>query len=159
MSDQLSSTKDDRLLSDPNPDEEEIDQLGLMDEVSSKVEEAKKTDLANKGLSAENEIPITDGSTKGEKALSAIGYIMFFCVLPLIIKRESKFCQFHGKQGLILTLLYLFFHLFIFWSSVLSAIIGFTYLVGIIVGIVYSVQGKIIRFPLIEKAVDKLDFD
>ena len=156
MTDSQSSNEEERLLSD-SPEEGET--MSLMDEVSTKVEEAKKTDKANKSLAEENEIPVTDGSTKGEKALAAIGYIMFFCILPLILKRKSKFCQYHGKQGLILTILYLFFGIFIFWSVTLTAIIGFTYLVCVVIGIVYSVQGKIIKFPLIEKVVDKLDFD
>ena len=152
------NTKKEGLINDTSS-EKEPKQESLMDEISDKVEEGKKTDKANKSLAEENEIPTEDGSKKGEKALSAIGYILFFCILPLVLKRKSKFCQFHGKQGLVMTIFYLILNLFVFWSYALNVIISFAYLVGVIVGIVYSVQGKIIRIPGIEKIVDKLDFD
>ena len=130
-----------------------------MDEISEKTQEAKKTDKANKDMAAENDIAEYDGSKKGEKAIAAVGYILYFCILPLVLKRKSKFCQYHGKQGLVLTTLFLFFHTLVFWNFTLNVIIGFTYLIGIIVGITYSIQGKIIKFPLIDKVVDQLDFD
>lgn len=45
--------------------------------------------------------------TKSEKFLSALGYLSFFFLVPLLIKRDSSFCQYHAKQGMILTLIFL----------------------------------------------------
>jgi uncharacterized membrane protein len=44
--------------------------------------------------------------TESEKFLSAIGYFGFFAVLPLALKPESEFCSYHGKQSLLLALLF-----------------------------------------------------
>lgn len=39
------------------------------------------------------------------KFFAAIGYIYFLCFVPLILKKDNKFCQFHGKQALVLFIL------------------------------------------------------
>ncbi len=38
------------------------------------------------------------------KVVAAIGYLFILCLLPLLGKKDSKFAQFHGKQGLVLTI-------------------------------------------------------
>lgn len=43
-----------------------------------------------------------------ERLLAALGYFGFLCVLPLLMKPTSSFCQFHGKQSLGLCLVYFF---------------------------------------------------
>lgn len=42
----------------------------------------------------------------GEKMLAAIGYIGFFCVLPILAKPKSEMCQHHGKQAMAVTLMF-----------------------------------------------------
>ena len=42
--------------------------------------------------------------SKDARILAAIGYLWILCLLPLLGKRESEFAQFHGKQGLVLTI-------------------------------------------------------
>ncbi len=39
------------------------------------------------------------------KFFAAIGYISFLCFVPLLLKRDNKFAQFHGRQALILFIL------------------------------------------------------
>ncbi|MGD8718921.1 MAG: DUF4870 domain-containing protein [Candidatus Zixiibacteriota bacterium] len=36
------------------------------------------------------------------KTMAAIGYISILFLIPLLAKKENKFCQFHGKQGAVL---------------------------------------------------------
>jgi len=36
------------------------------------------------------------------KMVAVIGYIWILCLVPLFLKRQSPFAQFHGKQGLVL---------------------------------------------------------
>jgi fumarate reductase subunit D len=36
------------------------------------------------------------------KAFAAIGYIGILCFVPLLLKKDSPYAQFHGKQGLVL---------------------------------------------------------
>ena len=39
------------------------------------------------------------------KYFAAIGYISFLCFIPLFLKRNNKFAQFHGRQALVLFIL------------------------------------------------------
>ena len=36
------------------------------------------------------------------KAFAAIGYLGILCFVPLLLKKDSPYAQFHGKQGLVL---------------------------------------------------------
>lgn len=38
------------------------------------------------------------------KFVAAVGYVLFLCFVPLILKKGNRFAQFHGKQALILFL-------------------------------------------------------
>jgi uncharacterized membrane protein len=42
---------------------------------------------------------------KDAQFFAAIGYISFLCFVPLVLKRENSFAQFHGKQALVLLIL------------------------------------------------------
>ncbi len=37
--------------------------------------------------------------------LAAIGYIWLLFLVPLLLKKDDQFCQFHAKQGLVLFIL------------------------------------------------------
>ncbi len=39
------------------------------------------------------------------KFFAAVGYLSILCFVPLFLKRDNKFAQFHGRQGLILFVL------------------------------------------------------
>lgn len=45
-----------------------------------------------------------DGSDldKGERLLTAIGYVGILALLPLLLRRDSAYCRHHGAQGLVL---------------------------------------------------------
>jgi uncharacterized membrane protein len=36
--------------------------------------------------------------------LSAVGYISFLCILPLVLRKESEYCQHHANQALVLAI-------------------------------------------------------
>ncbi|EKD47008.1 MAG: hypothetical protein ACD_66C00259G0004, partial [uncultured bacterium] len=36
------------------------------------------------------------------KVLAALSYIFILCFVPLLLARDSKFAQYHAKQGLVL---------------------------------------------------------
>ena len=46
-----------------------------------------------------------DSELESAKFFAAIGYINVLCFVPLLLKKESKFAQFHGKQALVLFIL------------------------------------------------------
>lgn len=46
-----------------------------------------------------------DPEIQDAKFFAAIGYLNILCFVPLVLKKGSKFAQFHGKQGLVLFIL------------------------------------------------------
>jgi uncharacterized membrane protein len=52
------------------------------------------------------EIPKTlDPVISEGKFFAAIGYISILCIVPLFLKRDNTFAQFHGRQALVLFIL------------------------------------------------------
>ncbi len=49
--------------------------------------------------------PPQDSEIQDAKFFAAIGYLSVLCFVPLLLKKENKFAQFHGKQGLVLFIL------------------------------------------------------
>ncbi len=40
--------------------------------------------------------------TQDEKIIAAIGYIWLLFLIPLLLKKDNEYCQFHAKQGMVL---------------------------------------------------------
>ncbi len=51
----------------------------------------------------------SDNDAELNKLLAVFSYIWILCLIPLLWKRDSKFCQFHAKQGLVLFIFSLVF--------------------------------------------------
>jgi uncharacterized membrane protein len=96
--------------------------------------------------------------SSGEKLLSALGYISFFCILPLVLKQESKFCQFHGKQGLVLTLVFLFLSWLGFLGTFFTILLNIAHVLIAFWGIVNATQGQEVEIPFINKMAKRLDW-
>jgi len=102
-----------------------------------------------------------EAMAQGEKILAAIGYFSFLCILPLVLKPDSQFCQWHGKQGLAITILFLALSvvgwIFTFFFPIYS-ILGLFQFVLAGFGIYGAFQGKMTRLPLVSSMADKLDW-
>lgn len=121
-------------------------------------------------------------NTENNKFLAAIGYLPFFCFLPIYLAREDEFAQFHGKQSLVLLVTYIIISLglwvislifggilghilligFVFkmigWVShnLLGTIVGIFYVVLIIIGFVYTISGHTWEIPFISSYAKNL---
>src|SRR3989338_1141983 len=92
--------------------------------------------------------------SKDARILAAIGYLWILCLLPLLGRRESEFAQFHGKQGLVLTIASFIVWL-VAWVPVVGWIIGFFGTIGLLVlavtGIQKAMQGQYWEMPVLGK--------
>lgn len=43
--------------------------------------------------------------TNDGKFFAVVGYLSILCFVPLFLKRDNRFAQFHGRQGLVLFIL------------------------------------------------------
>lgn len=119
----------------------------------------------NQGMSEEASQPAGDqGDIEKNKGMAVLSYIGILCLIPLLAAKESKFAQFHAKQGLVL---------FLFWVvlGILYAVPGINvimFFVGwilwlllailAIMGIVYTLQGKFWKMPVFGGLAEKFNF-
>jgi uncharacterized membrane protein len=93
------------------------------------------------------------------KVIAAIGYIGILCLIPLLAKKESKFAQFHGKQGLVLFICWIIIWIvgiipFLGW---LIAFLGsIVLLILSILGIVQALSGKYWKIPFLGEYAEKI---
>lgn len=57
------------------------------------------------GGPSRSEVQTEDPVIREGKFFAAVGYVSLLCFVPLFLKRDNKFAQFHGRQALILFIL------------------------------------------------------
>ncbi len=87
-----------------------------------------------------------------------LAYIPFLCLIPLIQMRDNEQARFHSRQGFILFLIELLAVLFLIpgisgmvWKAVLIVALG-----AAVAGIIFGIQGKKFRLPIIGDIADKM---
>lgn len=88
------------------------------------------------------------------KLVAAIGYLGILCLIPLLGKKNSAFCQFHGKQGLVIFIVWL-----VLWVCNIVPVLGqLVWLVGslvllvlVILGMVHALNGEEWELPVLGK--------
>jgi len=104
-----------------------------------------------------NEKPQGDSKDIEEnKTVAAIGYIWILCFVPLLLKRDSKFAQHHGKQALVLFIVEVVVG-FIVWIPFLGWLLGLATLVLAIMGILQALQGNYWEMPIIGQFAKKIN--
>lgn len=53
-----------------------------------------------------------DMTTLHERTIAALSYFGFLAIIPFYLKKDSEFCRFHGKQGLLLAIIFFIAKLF-----------------------------------------------
>lgn len=81
----------------------------------------------------QSQLPM-DPDVEANKTVAALSYVSVLFIVPLLAKRDSKFCQFHAKQGLVLFIAELI-GMFICWIPV----IGWLYCLGLLVVAIMAV--------------------
>lgn len=93
------------------------------------------------------------------KFFAAIGYLSFLCFVPLFLKRDNQFAQFHGRQALVLFVLEVSAGMLIIVPVVGEVVFRFACLVfGIfsLAGIVKVVMNEYWEMPVIHQISSKM---
>ena len=93
-----------------------------------------------------------DEDIKKNQNVAYLSYIWILFFVPLFLKRDSKFCQFHAKQGLILFIAELFW-----WIPLLGWLVGLLALVLSIAGLYQVYNGKYWEMPIVSDLAKKLN--
>lgn len=111
-----------------------------------------------------------DTDAQDNKAMGIIAYFGILCLIPLFAAKQSKFAQYHARQGLTLFVFYIGYTVLtsiikgILWNilpwtmfgiysaiSYIFSIASIFFLVLIIIGIVNAAKGECKELPLIGK--------
>ena len=76
--------------------------------------------------------------------------------MPLFLKRNSKFAQFHAKQGLVLFIIEIIGWL-IFWIPLIGWMLFVLIILFAVMGIMNALQGKYWEMPVLGKYARKIN--
>ena len=88
------------MANDQQPPQEGVVQA---EEAQATSDELKKEDTTQQPPSEEN---IDEMTTLHERTIAVLSYFGFLAIIPFYLKKESKFCRFHGKQGMTLAIIF-----------------------------------------------------
>ena len=90
------------------------------------------------------------------KVLAALSYVWILFLIPLLLKRNSKFAQFHAKQGLVLFIGEII-AVFVGWFPVIGWLFWLIVIIFAIIGFVQALTGKYYRLPIVADLADKFN--
>lgn len=114
---------------------------------ASEINRTEKAEVKNKGIVAGTE----------EKLLAGASYIPFLGFVTITFNPKSRFCSFHGNQGIALTIL---FFVIVFWLLLESVTGSLAFLAwfGIsVAGAVKALQGDLWEIPFLSSIAQKID--
>jgi uncharacterized membrane protein len=86
------------------------------------------------------------------KLWAFLGYLGILCLIPLLAKKDSKFAQFHAKQGLVMLIGWFFA-----WIPFVGWILGILLFVLWIMGIMAVFSGKMQKLPIVGDLAEKIN--
>lgn len=121
-------------------------------------EENREEFSGESGIPELNSAPEASRPTEDRRMMAIMAYVPFLCFLPLIKMKDDSYAYFHARQGLILFFIEIIAFIFsfphisqLFWVAIIIACIG-----SAVAGIMFAVQGKTHRLPIIGDLADKL---
>lgn len=89
------------------------------------------------------------------KGTAALSYFFILVLIPLLVRRSSKFAQAHARQGLLLCVIEII-AAFLFWIPVLGWVLVLAILAAAIYGLAQSLSGKYSPLPLLGVYAEKI---
>lgn len=97
-----------------------------------------------------------DAADAQENKYTAIfSYIYILFLIPLLAKRNSKFCQFHAKQGLVLFVIDIVASLFA-WVPLFGQLLMIALAIVSIIGIIKVLNGEYWKIPYVYDWSEKI---
>jgi uncharacterized membrane protein len=111
----------------------------------------------------------TEKEIEEGKVLAVIGYLWILFLLPLLLQRQNRFAQFHGKQGLVLFVFWFLVWLVLFvilghipFVGIIFQILGYigyiAYVILAIIGLIKAASGEYWRLPVLGAYAERIKF-
>lgn len=82
------------------------------EEIKQEVQEVPSEELKEEKEKPSKEPERQDITTLHERTIAALSYFGFMAIVPFYLKKDSEFCRFHGKQGMLLAIIFFLAKLF-----------------------------------------------
>lgn len=115
----------------------------------------KKT--ASKTLKADNIISSNELDAKQNSGIAALSYMWILFLVPLLGKRDSKFAQFHAKQGMVLFGVEIIAGMFI-WFPLFGQLLNIGLIVIAVMGVIKAFNEEWWEIPYINEWSKKIKF-
>ncbi len=100
---------------------------------------------------------VFDADVEENKIIAAMSYLWILFLIPLLLKRKSKFAQFHAKQGMILFVIDVIAS-FLVWIPIIGQLLFIVLLIISIIGIIKAYSGEYWKGPFIYEWSQKIKF-
>ena len=94
------------------------------------------------------------------KLIACLSYIGILCLVPLLAKKDSKYAQEHGKQGLVLLIAFVVV-MVVGWIPILGWLVGFfgslILLVLGLIALIKCLMGEFWEIPVIGQYRNKIN--
>jgi uncharacterized membrane protein len=102
-----------------------------------------------------------DKDVEEGKSLAWLSYIWLLFLVPLLAKKDNKFCKFHAKQGLVLfiaEIIVSIINVIPILGQIIWLLCALFFLIIAIMGIVQSLGGKYWKMPILGGLAEKFNF-
>ena len=89
-----------------------------------------------------------DSDVEANKNIAALSYVFILFLIPLLGKHNSKYAQFHAKQGLVLFVVELIVSLFS-WFPIIGQLAVLGLIITSIMGVIKALNGEWWKIPFI----------
>lgn len=93
---------------------------------------------------------IQEVTTLHERTIAVLSYAGFFAIVPFYLKKESKFCRFHGKQGMMVAFIFFFAKLLLVLDILMDLALILQFVIFVYMGFA-ALSGRWKKMPLIYK--------
>lgn len=99
--------------------------------------------------------PSSEKDIQENKVMAFLSYLGILFLIPLLAKKDSPYCQYHAKQGLVLFIAG-FIVGFVVWIPIIGWAAGIVLFVLWLMGVINVLSGKTQPIPLIGQFAEKM---
>lgn len=97
-----------------------------------------------------------DKDIEDNALVAALSYLGVLVAVPLFLKRESPYCQFHAKQGLVLLVMWILGS-FVFWFPIIGWGLAIAVFVLNVIAFIKALQGQKWEMPVLGDIAKKIN--
>ncbi len=121
----------------------------MAEEANEQIQEETTTESAddkNKKKKKVKEPERQDMTTLHERTIAAMSYFGFLAIVPFYLKKDSEFCRFHGKQGLLIAIIFFLARLFTVVDLIMDVVLILQIVILFVMGLA-ALSGRWRKMP------------